>query len=67
MSSLLFGLLSNILYLFKQQHPHLKIEMEEMATTEQIKALKEGRIDVGFGRLRIQTPRLNEFYCVKNA
>ncbi|QOW49773.1 MULTISPECIES: LysR family transcriptional regulator [unclassified Acinetobacter] len=57
-SSLLFGLLSNILYLFKQQHPHLKIEMEEMATTEQIKALKEGRIDVGFGRLRISDPAI---------
>ncbi|KAB0628867.1 LysR family transcriptional regulator [Acinetobacter gandensis] len=55
-SSLLFGLLSNIVYLFKQQHPHLKIEMEEMATTEQIQALKEGRIDVGFGRLRISDP-----------
>ncbi|MBR5557089.1 MAG: LysR family transcriptional regulator, partial [Acinetobacter sp.] len=28
-------------------------ELIEMSTTEQIKALKEGRIDVGFGRLRI--------------
>ena len=54
--SLLFGLLSRILFLFKQQHPHLKIEMMEMNTHEQIQALKEGRIDVGFGRLRISDP-----------
>lgn len=54
--SLLFGLLSRIVYLFKQQHPHLKIEMVEMTTNDQIQALKEGRIDVGFGRLRISDP-----------
>ncbi|MDM1757078.1 MULTISPECIES: LysR family transcriptional regulator [Acinetobacter] len=51
--SLLFGLLSNIVYLFKQQNRDVKIEMVEMTTTDQIEALKEGRIDVGFGRLRI--------------
>ena len=54
--SLLFGLLSRIVFLFKQQHPQLKIEMVEMNTSEQIQALKEGRIDVGFGRLRISDP-----------
>lgn len=54
--SLLFGLLSRIIYLFKQQQPHLKIQMEEMSTHEQIQALKEGRIDVGFGRIRISDP-----------
>ncbi len=56
--SLLFGLLSRILFLFKQQHPYLKIEMMEMNTYEQIQALKEGRIDVGFGRLRISDPAI---------
>lgn len=56
--SLLFGLLSRIVYLFKQQHPELKIEMIEMPTHEQIQALKEGRIDVGFGRLRISDPAI---------
>ena len=54
--SLLFGLLSRIVFLFKQQHPQLKIEMVEMNTSEQIQALKEGWIDVGFGRLRISDP-----------
>ena len=56
--SLLFGLLSRIMFLFKQQHPYLKIEMMEMNTYEQIQALKEGKIDVGFGRLRISDPAI---------
>ncbi|OTG66792.1 LysR family transcriptional regulator [Acinetobacter silvestris] len=54
--SLLYGLLSKIVYLYRQQQPHLKIELVEMTTMQQIKALKEGRIDVGFGRLRISDP-----------
>ena len=54
--SLLYGLLPKIVYLFRQQHPYLKIELIEMSTKDQIMALKEGRIDVGFGRLRISDP-----------
>ena len=54
--SLLYGLLPKIVYLFRQQHPNLKIELVEMSTKDQIQALKEGRIDVGFGRLRISDP-----------
>lgn len=50
--SLLYGLLSRIVYLYRQRYPQLKIELIEMTTTHQISALKEGRIDVGFGRLR---------------
>jgi len=56
--SLLYGLLPRIVYLFRQQHPNLKIELVEMTTTNQIQALKEGRIDVGFGRLRISDPAI---------
>lgn len=56
--SLLYGLLPNIVYLFRQQHPNLKIELVEMNTKDQIQALKEGKIDVGFGRLRISDPAI---------
>ena len=56
--SLLYGLLPKIVYLFRQQQPHLKIELIEMSTKDQIQALKEGRIDVGFGRLRISDPAI---------
>ncbi|KEC83027.1 MULTISPECIES: LysR family transcriptional regulator [Acinetobacter] len=56
--SLLYGLLPKIVYMFRQQQPHLKIELIEMSTKDQIQALKEGRIDVGFGRLRISDPAI---------
>lgn len=57
-SSLMFGLLPKILYIFKQQYPHIKIDMVDMSTAEQIEALKEGRIDVGCGRLEISDPAI---------
>lgn len=56
--SLLYGLLPKIIYLFRQQQPQLKIELTEMNTKLQIDALKEGKIDVGFGRLRISDPAI---------
>ncbi|WP_298145104.1 LysR family transcriptional regulator [uncultured Acinetobacter sp.] len=56
--SLLYGLLSRIVYFYRQQYPQLKIELIEMTTTHQIPALKEGRIDVGFGRLRVSDPAI---------
>ncbi|AXQ21655.1 LysR family transcriptional regulator [Acinetobacter wuhouensis] len=54
--SLLYGLLPKIVYMFRQLQPQLKIELVEMSTKDQIQALKEGRIDVGFGRLQISDP-----------
>ena len=54
--SLLYGLLPKIVYMFRQLQPRLKIELVEMSTKDQIQALKEGRIDVGFGRLKISDP-----------
>ena len=57
-ASLLYGLLSKIIYVFRQQQPNLKVELIEMSTFEQIQALKKGQIDVGFGRLRISDPHI---------
>jgi DNA-binding transcriptional LysR family regulator len=54
--SLLFGLLPRVVYLFRQQQPHLKIKMVKMNAMQQIDALKEGRIDACFGRVRISDP-----------
>lgn len=56
--SLLYGLLPKIVYSFRQQNQNLKIELIEMSTKDQIQALKEGKIDVGFGRLRISDPAI---------
>ncbi|TCM64446.1 DNA-binding transcriptional LysR family regulator [Acinetobacter calcoaceticus] len=55
-ASLLYGLLPRIIYSYRQQQPQLKVEVVEMSTKDQIQALKEGKIDVGFGRLRISDP-----------
>lgn len=52
-SSLLCGLLPRIIYLFRQQHPNLNVKLIELNGMEQIKALKEGRVDACFGRVRI--------------
>ncbi len=35
---------------FRQRHPHIEIDMQHMTTGEQIAALSEGRIDLGFMR-----------------
>ncbi len=56
--SLLYGLLPKTIYLFRQQQQQLKLELIEMNTKQQIDALKEGKIDVGFGRLRISDPAI---------
>ncbi|UOO80914.1 LysR family transcriptional regulator [Uruburuella testudinis] len=53
-ASTLYGMLPRIIYSWRQQYPDIPITLHEMSTTEQISALKEGRIDVGFGRLRIE-------------
>jgi LysR family transcriptional regulator, benzoate and cis,cis-muconate-responsive activator of ben and cat genes len=54
--SLLYGLLPRVVYLFRQQQPYLKINMIRMNAMEQVEALKEGRIDASFGRVRISDP-----------
>ena len=56
--SLLYGLLPRVVYLFRQQQPYLKIKLVQMNVMEQIDALKEGRIDASFGRVRISDPAI---------
>lgn len=51
-ASTLYGLLPEIVRRFRERHQSVDIGFHEMTTMEQLKALKEGRIDVGFGRLK---------------
>lgn len=51
--SLLYGLLPRIIHLLRQQRPNIQTELVEMTASEQIQALKEGIIDVGFSRTRL--------------
>ncbi|MCG7602282.1 LysR family transcriptional regulator [Halomonas sp. McH1-25] len=39
-----------------RQKDNIELALAEMTTIQQIQALKEGRIDIGFGRLRIDDP-----------
>ena len=51
-ASTLYGLLPEIVRRFRNRYQSLEISFHELTTTEQLEALKEGRIDVGFGRLK---------------
>lgn len=56
--SLLYALLPQIIYLFRQNNPDIEVDLIECSTKDQIEALKQGNIDVGFGRLRISDPAI---------
>ena len=52
--STLYGALPDVIRLFRAAQPAVELGLFEMTTIEQIDALKAGRIDIGFGRLRIE-------------
>jgi DNA-binding transcriptional LysR family regulator len=51
-ASTLYGLLPRIVRCYRAQHPHVEVTFNEMTTMQQIQALKDGVIDVGFGRVK---------------
>ncbi|OUY06207.1 cis,cis-muconate-binding transcription regulator CatM [Acinetobacter populi] len=63
--SLLYGLLPEIIYLFRQKNPEIHIELIECGTKDQIDALKQGKIDLGFGRLKISDPAIRRIVLRK--
>ncbi|QGZ63603.1 LysR family transcriptional regulator [Paraburkholderia acidisoli] len=52
--STLYGLLPKIIRRFRDENPTVELSLHEMSTMDQLRALKEGRIDVGFGRIRTE-------------
>lgn len=50
--STLYGGMPDLVRRMRIRWPELDIEIREMASTEQVNALKEHRIDLGFGRVR---------------
>ncbi|SEI66530.1 LysR family transcriptional regulator [Paraburkholderia diazotrophica] len=56
--STLYGPLPEVIRAFREAAPLIQISLIEMFTIEQLSALKGGRIDVGFGRLRFDEPQL---------
>lgn len=57
-ASTLYGGLPALVRKLREAEPALDIQLLEMLSTEQIAALKQGRIDIGFGRLRHSDPNV---------
>lgn len=57
-ASALYGGLPTLVRKLRQEVPDLDIQLVEMLSIQQIPALKEGRIDIGFGRLRQSDPSI---------
>jgi DNA-binding transcriptional LysR family regulator len=57
-ASTLYGQLPEIVRRYRERHPEVEVALHEMTTVEQLAALKEGRIDVGFGRLKSEDPSI---------
>src|SRR5690606_25441335 len=55
-SSTLYGGLPMLIRKLRQHDPELDIQLLEMMSVQQLEALRTGRIDVGFGRLRLNDP-----------
>ncbi|ONC33874.1 LysR family transcriptional regulator [Burkholderia pseudomallei] len=56
--STLYGALPEVIRAFREAAPVVELSLIEMFTLEQLGALKGGRIDIGFGRLRFDDDRL---------
>lgn len=52
--STLYGMLPKIIRRFRDENKAVELSLHEMSTMDQIRALKDGRIDVGFGRIRLE-------------
>lgn len=55
-ASTLYGKLPEVIRSYRTARPDVEITLLELTSFEQIAALKEGRIDVGFGRIPLDDP-----------
>lgn len=58
-ASTLYGKLPEVIRSYRASRPGVELTLLELTSVEQIAALKEGRIDVGFGRIPLDDPALN--------
>jgi DNA-binding transcriptional LysR family regulator len=59
--SALYGELPALIRQFRAARPEVEISLLEMTTLEQLTALKEGRIDAGFGRILFEDPAIQRY------
>jgi DNA-binding transcriptional LysR family regulator len=52
-ASTLYGYLPEVIRGYRAVRPDVELTLHELTTMEQLSALKEGRIDVGFGRIKL--------------
>lgn len=57
-ASTIYARLPELIRAFRQRAPDVELTLVESTTFDQILALKEGRIDVGFGRIRFEDPAI---------
>lgn len=57
-ASTLYSGLPSLVRSYRQAHPNIELHFLELTSLQQIEALKSGRIDVGFGRLRVYDPAI---------
>ncbi|OLP45019.1 LysR family transcriptional regulator [Rhizobium oryziradicis] len=57
-ASTLYGGLPSLVRKLRQHAPELDIQLLELVSVQQIPALKEGRIDIGFGRVLHRDPNI---------
>ena len=55
-ASTLYGYLPECVRRYREARPNVDVAFHELTTLEQMAALKEGRIDVGFGRIEFNDP-----------
>ncbi len=58
-ASTLYGKLPEVIRGYRSARPGVELTLLELTSMEQIAALKEGRIDVGFGRIPLDDPALD--------
>ncbi len=66
-ASTLYGKLPDVIRAYRAERPDTELVLSEMVTVEQITALKEGRIDVGFGRIPSTTRGSPGSFCATSA
>ena len=59
-ASTLYDELPELIRRFRLTAPNVEVTLSELTTSEQIFALKDGRIDVAFGRLHVDDPLISQ-------
>ena len=59
-ASTLYGYLPEVIRRYRAARPGVELSLLELTTMEQVAALKEGRIDVGFGRISFNDPGIED-------